>query len=68
MINNHRVTATIPLTVLGGDSAQSFETPTKKIYGVSAPSAQILLGSDSLKCQHNNRNHRPGQKPPPPGK
>ena len=42
--------------------------PPPKNHGVTATSAQVLLGSDSLKCQHNNRTHRPGQKLPPPGK
>ena len=39
-----------------------------KKNSVNAPSAQIFLGSDSLKCQHKNRSHRQGQKLPPPGK
>ena len=42
--------------------------PLQKNHGVTAPSAHIFLGSDSLKCQHKKRTHRPVQKLPPPGK
>ena len=66
-INNHNVTATSTPFVLGGDSAQYFETHPKENHGVTAPNAQILLLSDSLKCKHNNRNHRPVQNLLPPG-
>ena len=40
----------------------------KNNHGVTVTSDQVLLGSDSLKCQHKNRTNRPGQKLPPPGK
>ena len=39
-----------------------------KYHSVTAPSAHILLGYDSLKCQHRDRTHRSGQKLPPPRK
>ena len=37
-------------------------TPPQKNQSVSAQSADILLVSDSLKCQHGNRTHRSVQK------
>ena len=40
----------------------------KNNHIVTAPSAQILLGYDSLKYQHKNIFHRPVQKLPPPVK
>ena len=53
---------------MGGDDTQYFETPTPKNNSVTVPSAHILLGYDSLKCQDRNRTHRSGQKLFPPGK
>ena len=35
---------------------------------VTRTSHQVLLGSELLKYQENNTTHRPGQKPPQPGK
>ena len=63
-INNHSVNSPSPLIVLVFGSAQSFETTPKET--VSLHQVPIfLLGSDSLKCQHKNRSHIPGQKVPP---
>ena len=45
---------------------QSPLNPQKNNHGVTAQSAQILLGSDLLKFQQKNRNHRQGQKLTPP--
>ena len=42
--------------------------PPKKNHSVTAISAHILLGSNSLQFQHKNRTNRPSQKLPPPGK
>ena len=67
IINNHSVTAPSALLFLDDEISQYFETP-KTNHSVTAPSSQILSGYGSLKCQHKNRTHRPGQKLPPPGK
>ena len=67
-INHSSVTAPSSPVFLGDDIAPSFETPPKKNQGATAPSAHIFKGSDSLKSQHKNRTHRPGQKLPPPRK
>ena len=48
--------------------AQSFETPRENNHSVTEPSAQVFLGSDSLRCQHNKITYRQGQKLPPPRK
>ena len=40
----------------------------QKNHSITAPSAHILLGSDSMKYQHNNRTCRPAQELPQPGK
>ena len=40
----------------------------KNSHSVTSPSSHILLGYDSLQCQHNNIAHIPGQKLLPPGK
>ena len=45
----------------------SLKRPQKN-HSVTAPSAQVLLGSESLQYQENNTTRRPGQKLPPPGK
>ena len=42
--------------------------PPRNNRSVTEPSAHILPGSDSLKCQHKNKTHRPGQKLHPPVK
>ena len=66
-INNHGVTEPSARIILFDESAKSFETPPKNNHIVTAPSVHIT-GSDSLKCQHKNITHRPGQKLPSPGK
>ena len=66
-INNHRITAPSALFFRVIKVHSPLKLP-KNNHGVTAPSAHILSGYDSLKCQHNNRTHRPGQKLPPPGK
>ena len=66
-INNHGVTEPSARIILGDDSAKSFENTPRNNHIVTAPSSHIS-GSDSLKCQHKNITHRPGQKLPPLGK
>ena len=44
----------------------SYTAPSYHIFTV--PTENILFGSDSLKCQHKNITHRPGQKLTPPVK
>ena len=66
-VNNHSVTVPSALTFWVVKLYSSLKLP-KTNYVATEPSAQILLGSDSLKCQHKNRTHRLGQKLPPPGK
>ena len=48
--------------------SQSFETPSKNNHINDAPSAQILLESDPLKCHHNIKTHMIHRKLPPYGK
>ena len=67
-INNHSVAVLIPQICLGDDDSQYFENILKNNQGVTEPSAQILLGSDSLQDQNKNITHKPGQKISPPGK
>ena len=50
------------------DDSQLFEIPRKKNHSDTAIDAQVLLGSDSLLCQHNDTTHRTGKKIPPSGK
>ena len=66
-LKNHSITA--PSAHIY--SVMMIHSPLKsplKNHSFTAPSDLILLGSDSLQCQHSNRTHRSGPKLPPPRK
>ena len=50
------------------DKSRSFETPIKYNQSDTAPSVQVLLGYDTMKCQHNIITCMTIQKLPPSGK